>query len=236
MGTLVHGFAWNAEQGGRSAMQRLTLPFLASAILHLLVLSALNWSGVHAKPAEPRRLTVSLVPASLPEGRVRNVQAEREHEQSPLLTVPQSDDAWEVKAGGHPLDMNRIHDQVREYARQELATSRPVAPIEGDYYGTYTGDDSGMFSFHLDSAGRAAGTGQSDTRGIAFLIEGEVLPNGAIRMVGVRKEGDSKFQGYLHGNLDMKRRTISGSWYVPTVGVVLKGTFSGQHEMQLFTN
>jgi hypothetical protein len=102
--------------------------------------------------------------------------------------------------------------------------------VVGDYYGTYTGDDSGIFFFHLDSAGHATGTGQSDTRGIVFSIEGEVSSNGAIRMVGTRKEGDSKFQGYLSGALDMKNGKISGSWSVHG-RLFLKGGFSGQREM-----
>jgi hypothetical protein len=214
-------------------MQRLALPFLMSAILHLLVLSQLNWNGVHARIEEPHRLTVSLVPALPTESSVRHIHEEHRHERLPLSTPHESIDALDANASDYRLDMNRIHDQVREYARQEFATSRPVASIEGDYFGTYTGDDSGIFFFHLDRNGHASGNGQSDTRGIAFMIEGDVLPNGTIRMVGGRHSGDSKFKGQLSGMLDMRTGKISGLWSVPGV---LKGSFTGQHELQLSKN
>jgi hypothetical protein len=233
LGTLAHGWAWNAEPNGRPVIQRLALPFLISAILHLLVLFQLNWNGLHAKLAEPRRLTVSLVPALTPEGRARDVQADHGHERLPLSTSHESSDVLEAKASSYRLDMNRIRDQVREYARQELATSRPVASIEGDYFGTYAGDDSGIFFFHLDNNGHASGNGQSDTRGITFMIEGDVLSNGVIRMIGARHSGDSKFKGQLSGMLDRRTGKVSGLWSVPGV---LKGSFTGQHELQLSKN
>jgi hypothetical protein len=214
-------------------MQRLALPFLVSAILHLLVLSQFNWNGLHARINQQHRLTVSLVPALPTESSVQNVQADHGRELSRLSTAHESIDALEANASGFRLDMNRIRDQVREYARQEFATSRPVASIEGDYFGTYTGDDSGIFFFHLDLNGHASGNGQSDTRGIAFMIEGDVLPNGSIRMIGARHSGDSKFKGQLSGKLDMKTGQVSGLWSVPGI---LKGSFAGQHESQLSNN
>ena len=233
MGTLAHGLAWNAGQDGQPLMQRWVLPFLISAILHLLVLSQFDWNGVHARIAEPHRLTVSLVPVFPPVDRAQNAQADHERERPLLSKARESIDAFEANTSGFSLDMNRIHDQVREYARQELATSRPVASIEGDYFGTYSGDDSGIFFFHLDNNGHASGNGQSDTRGIAFMIEGDVLPNGIIRMIGARHSGDSKFKGQLSGKLDTKTGKISGEWSVPGV---LKGRFAGQHELQLSKN
>ena len=233
MGTLAHGLAWNAEQDGRPALQRLALPFLISAILHLLVLSQLNWNGLHVRINEQQRLTVRLVPALPTESSVQNVQADRGRERSPLSIARESIDALEANTSGYRLDMNRIHDQVREYARQEFATSRPVASIEGDYFGSYTGDDSGIFFFHLDRNGHASGNGQSDMRGIAFMIEGDVLPNGTIRMIGARHSGDSKFKGQLSGKLDMKTGQVSGLWSVPGI---LQGNFTGQHESQLSKN
>jgi hypothetical protein len=233
LGTLAHGLAWNAGQEGRPLMQRMALPFMVSAILHLLVLSQLDWNGVHTKIAEPHRLTVSLIPALPTEGSVQNVQTDHGRERSPLSKAHESIDAFEENTSGFSLDMNRIHDQVKEYARQELATSRPVASIEGDYFGTYTGDDSGIFFFHLDKNGHASGNGQSDTRGIAFMVEGDVLPNGVIRMTGARHSGDSKFKGQLSGKLDTITGKVSGLWSVPGV---LKGRFTGQHESQLSKN
>jgi hypothetical protein len=214
-------------------LQRLALPFLISAILHLLVLSQLNWNGLHVRINEQQRLTVRLVPALPTESSVQNVQADRGRERSPLSIARESIDALEANTSGYRLDMNSIRDQVREYARQEFATSRPVASIEGDYFGSYTGDDSGIFFFHLDRNGHASGNGQSDMRGIAFMIEGDVLPNGTIRMIGARHSGDSKFKGQLSGKLDMKTGQVSGLWSVPGI---LQGNFTGQHESQLSKN
>jgi hypothetical protein len=214
-------------------MQRLALPFLMSAILHLLVLSQFNWNGLQARINKQHRLTVSLVPALPSEDRVRNIQADHGSELSGLSTAHESIDSLNANTSGLHLDMNRIRDQVREYARQEFATSRPVASIEGDYFGSYTGDDSGIFFFHLERNGHASGNGQSDTRGIAFMIEGNVLPNGSIRMIGARHSGDSKFKGQLSGKLDMKTGLVSGFWSVPGI---LKGSFTGQHESQLSKN
>jgi hypothetical protein len=233
LGTLAHGLAWNAEQGGRPAMQRLALPFLMSAILHLLVLSQFNWNGLQARINKQHRLTVSLVPALPTESRVQNVQADHGSELSRLSTAHESIDSLDANTSGLHLDMNRIRDQVREYARQEFATSRPVASIEGNYFGSYTGDDSGIFFFHLDRNGHASGNGQSDTREIVFMIEGDVLPNGSIRMIGARHSGDSKFKGQLSGMLDTKTGKVSGLWSVPGI---LKGSFTGQHELQLSKN
>ena len=230
---LAHGLAWNAGQEGRPLMQRMALPFMVSAILHLLVLSQFNWNGLHARPGEPHRLTVSLAPALPSEGRMGNIQADHSREQSPLSARHDSTDVIETNVSGYRLDMNRVHDQVREYARQEFATSRPVASIEGDYFGTYTGDDSGIFFFHLDSNGHASGNGQSDTRGIAFMVEGDVLPNGVIRMTGARHSGDSKFKGQLSGKLEKITGKVTGLWSVPGV---LKGSFTGRHESQLSKN
>ncbi len=150
----------------------------------------------------------------------------------------QSEQAREVlnaDTGDYHLDMNQIRGLVNEYARQESATVKPTAPVHGDYFGTYSGDDSGIFFFNLDRTGHATGTGQSDTRGIAFLVEGRVLPDGVIQMVGIRKDGDSKFTGRLSGRLDMRTGKIAGTWSV-SGRLNLKGTFSGQREMQVSMN
>jgi hypothetical protein len=65
------------------------------------------------------------------------------------------------------------------------------------------------------------------------MIEGDVLPNGTIRMTGARHSGDSKFKGKLTGKLDKETGRVSGLWSVPGV---LNGSFSGQHELQLSKN
>jgi hypothetical protein len=91
-------------------MQRFVLPFLISAILHLLILSGLNWNGLHAKPGEPYRLAVSLVPVFAFEDRVRNLQTDHGSAQLPLVKTYESTDVLEANASNYSLDMSRIRD------------------------------------------------------------------------------------------------------------------------------
>lgn len=187
---------------------------------------------MHSPCKLPQRMTVSLKQVEPPAVR----RAQRDPDSASMQIQPeQARKVLNADTGDYHLDMNQIRGLVNEYARQEFATVKPTAPVHGDYFGTYSGDDSGIFFFNLDRTGHATGTGQSDTRGIAFLIEGRVLPDGVIQMVGIRKDGDSKFTGTLSGRLDMRTGKIAGTWSV-SGRLNLKGTFSGQREMQVSMN
>jgi hypothetical protein len=228
LSTQGYSMAWAAGAGRHTAKRRLALPLLLSCVLHLLVLSQFSWQGLHAAPKQPQSLTVSLLQAPPPEERKSQSVTRGKTAQA-----QQNIQALEAETGEYHLDMNQIHGLVREYAKQEFATVKPSVPIEGDYFGTYTGRDSGIFFFHLDRNGHAVGNGQSDSFGIAFLIEGDVLPNGEIRAVGAKYMGESKFTGKLSGNLDRRTGKISGTWIV---NKSLQGSFSGQREMQVSMN
>ena len=211
--------------------RQLLWPATISLALHLIAFSFVNNADRPELSHAPHHLSVTLVQASSPQ-----------HRLTPETTSPQNGIATQVltsaevldsNASDYRLDIDQLRSQAHEYASQELATSTPAIPLDGDYFGTYAGDDSGIFFFHLDSTGHASGSGQSDTRGIAFLIEGDVKDNGVIRMVGSRKEGDSKFVGQMNGQLNIKTGKIAGSWSVPGF---LKGSFSGQQDLQISMN
>jgi len=212
---------WGAAGNGRTAMQRLALPFLISAILHLVVLSQINWGGLHASLREQHRLNVSLIPAVLPDERTSLGDSGRSHgAHSSAKTV---ETALDANVSDYSLDMRQIRSQARDYAKQEFATSDRSLPLSGDYYGTYTGDDSGVFFFHLDANGQVSGSGESTAIGIVFMISGNILPNGVIHMVGKKKDARAS----LSGQLDAKTGKISGSWFVSGLA---EGEFTGQRE------
>lgn len=121
------------------------------------------------------------------------------------------------------LDMNHLLNQARDYAKKELRAGKPDFSLDGDYYGTYAGSDSGTFYVHLDNAGHASGSGQSNTFGISFSISGQATKDGLIQMSGTGIAGNARFKGQL----DIKTGQISGSWLAASIG---SGTFSGHHE------
>jgi hypothetical protein len=204
-------------------MKRLGVPFLISAILHLFLLSQFHWNELHAKSSEPRRLTVSLVPALPAAERAPHFQADQRRMKSSSSNRDDSINAFNTNTSDYRLDMNQIRNQVKEYSRQQFATSGQGFPLYGDYYGTYTGDDSGVFAFYLDNTGQVTGSGESSATGIVFLVAGNITPGGVIHVIA--KRGDAKVS--LSGQLNVKTGKISGSWFFSGIA---KGLFSGQHE------
>lgn len=135
----------------------------------------------------------------------------------------------DAKRGGHSLDLGEIRNQAREYAKKEFAISDGGLPLSGDYYGTYTGDDKGAFSFRMDSDGQVTGSGESSATGIVFLVVGKIMPSGVIHVLA--KRGEAKVN--LSGQLNVKTGKIAGSWYFSGTGFFsgsAEGLFSGQHE------
>ncbi len=209
-------------------MQRLALPFLISVIVHLVVLSQINWDSLHAKLNEQHRLTVSLMPASLPDERTSHVDSDRRHDPSSSAKTAEVTKVLDANESAYSLDMNQIRNQVRDYAKQEFGPSDQGLPLYGDYYGTYAGDDSGVFSFHMDASGHVSGTGESRALGIVFTITGNITPNGVMRMSAAIDE----VKAGMAGQMDAKTGKFSGSWSVPGLpqDFSAAGSFSGQHE------
>ena len=210
-----------------SVRPRLLLPCLISAILHLVVLSQINWEGLHAKLNEQHRLTVSLVPQSLPDGHISHVDSNRKNDHPSPAKSAEMTTVLDANESNYSLDMNQIRNQVREYAKQEFASGNQNVPLYGDYYGTYTGDDSGVFFFHLDASGQASGSAESKELGIVLLITGNITPSGGIHMIGKRNAA----QATLSGQLNTKTGKVSGSWFMSgPVDLFAEGLFSGQRE------
>lgn len=207
----------------QTAKQRFALPFLISAILHLVVLSQINWGGLHARLGKQHRLNVSLIPP--PRADERTSLGDSDHSQGvpSSAKIVESARVLDANESDYRLDMSQIRSQVREYARQEFASSDRSLPLSGDYYGTYSGDDDGVFSFYLNPDGQVSGSGESKVLGIVFLLSGSIAQDGVIHMIGKRNDAKAS----LAGQLDVKTGKISGSWFV--VGIA-EGVFSGQHE------
>jgi hypothetical protein len=174
-------------------------------------------------------MTVSLAPKSLPEERRPQDRTWHPHEASRSASPQSAVDVLDAKRSGYSLDMGEIRNQAREFARKEFAASDGGLPLSGDYYGTYTGDDKGVFSFRMDPDGQVTGSGESSATGINFMIEGKISPGGVVHVHA--KRGDMKVN--LSGQLNVKTGKVSGSWYFSGTGffpVSAEGLFSGQHE------
>ncbi|HEX5336856.1 MAG TPA: hypothetical protein VFW53_00285, partial [Gallionella sp.] len=223
--------------GSDFPMRRLAWPLAISVLLHAAVLSQLNWNKLPAPTSKRHALTVSLEPApsirqekisqdSNPHPARTNI-AEQGESNPKKISHPtkgiETSTAKNTNGAAAPLDMNRLLNQASDYAKKELRTSEPAFALDGDYYGTYDGSDSGTFFVHLDNAGHASGTGQSSTFGISFSIAGDATKDGFIQMSGTGIAGIARFRG----RLDIKTGKVSGSWFADRIG---SGTFSGHHE------
>lgn len=220
-------------------MRRLAWPLAISVLLHTVVLAQLDWNRLPVPTSNRHALTVSLEPApsirqekiaqgSNPHPARTNLTEQSEKKSNPeKITLPtngiETATAENTNAPAARLDMNRLLNQASDYAQKELRSSTPAFSLDGDYYGTYDGSDSGTFFVHLDNAGHASGSGQSSTFGIGFSIAGNATKDGIIQMSGTGVAGNARFKG----RLDIKTGQVSGSWSAASIG---SGTFSGHHE------
>jgi hypothetical protein len=217
------------QTGWQSPKHRLAWPFAISLILHLIVFSQINWNGLLARIKVQHRMTVSFAPESLPEEHRPQVRTWQPHETSPSANTQGAIDALDARESGYSLDLGEIRNQAREYAKKEFALSDGGLPLYGDYFGTYSGDDSGVFSFRLDPDGQVTGSGESSASGIVFEVVGMITPSGVVHVVA--KRGEVKVN--LSGQLNVKTGKISGSWYFSGTRFFsgsAEGLFSGQHE------
>lgn len=198
-------------------MRDLALPFLVALMLHVFVLSQFVRQPNDAEPKAPLRLTVRLMAEPPPEAVVHKPP----RTSPPARRTKRSEQT--SAASDARLDMALIRGQARTYATESLADNAPALSIEGDYYGSYSGDDSGAFYVHLYANGHASGTGQSDSISIPFLISGKVDKAGIIAMQGSGIAGDARFTGQLN----IATGSVSGSWNVPGF---MRGRFSAQRE------
>ena len=223
-------------------MQRIAWSLIISLILHIAVLSQVNWKRLPISTNDQHRLTVSFAPyhSARTDKTLRNTKSALAHadsdqfkkqagEKGNVEMITSSSATLDISNAGETngtaghLDLNQLLDQAKLYATKEYRTSIPAFTLNGDYYGTYTGSDNGTFFVHMDSAGHASGSGQSSMHNVNFIITGDVTKDGFIQMSGTGIAGNARFEGHLK----ISTGTIAGSWLAAGIG---SGTFSGQHE------
>lgn len=95
-----------------------------------------------------------------------------------------------------------------------------VSAFAGQWDGTYTGDDSGIFSVTISNNGQINGNGYSTNWGESFSLSGTVNSNGSFN-AGNSSTG-ATFTGTIIGN------NLTGNWNNPMAGE--SGTFVGQKQ------
>lgn len=98
--------------------------------------------------------------------------------------------------------------------------SGDVSDFAGQWDGTYTGDDSGIFSVTISSSGAISGNGYSTNWEESFTLSGSVNSNGSFN-AGNTSTG-ATFTGTIIGN------NLTGNWNNPAVDE--SGTFVGQKQ------
>ncbi len=96
------------------------------------------------------------------------------------------------------------------------------SPYQGNYAGTFSGDDSGIWSGTIDENGMLNGTGISSTvPGIPFELKGSVSDQGELAAsLNIPLFGAISFTGHVVDN------KVEGTWLNSTSA--LQGTFEGQ--------
>ena len=115
-------------------------------------------------------------------------------------------------------------NQAIKYDKSNVVSEMPTTDINGEYYGTYSGSDSGTFNIRLNSTtGVISGLLQSGNYNINLIISGNFSPDGVVQMSGKGSAGQATFTGHIN----VKTKEMSGSWGFPELGM---GVFKGRHE------
>ncbi len=211
-----------------SGMRRLVWPFALSLLLHAIVLMQVSRDNAPMPASRKPSVTVSFVPLPLVQEN-RNQRKNQTAQDHPSKGISRAPSGIGMPGTSAPpqavnrLDTNQLLSQAREHALKEYHASAPALALDGNYYGTYTGVDSGTFFFHLDGDGHASGTGQSGIHDISFVIAGNTTKDGLIQMSGKGMAGVARFEGLLN----IKTREVTGTWSAAGIG---RGSFSGRHE------
>ncbi|AEV33703.1 hypothetical protein Oweho_2740 [Owenweeksia hongkongensis DSM 17368] len=92
---------------------------------------------------------------------------------------------------------------------------------EGNWSGTYTGDDTGSWTINIDDEGKAEGTAVSDSVPFfTFSGEGEISKSGAVDATVELFGNRIRFVGQASGN------SMSGTWN--HIGEDFEGTWKGK--------
>lgn len=89
--------------------------------------------------------------------------------------------------------MSELLNQARKYDKNNVVSEIPTTDINGEYYGTYSGSDSGTFNIRLNSTtGVISGLLQSSNYNINLIISGNFSPDGVVQMLGKGSAGQAK--------------------------------------------
>jgi len=104
--------------------------------------------------------------------------------------------------------------------KRSLDGGGDVSAFAGQWEGTYTGDDSGIFSVNINNNGQINGDGYSTNWSESFTLSGSVNSDGSFN-AGNTSVG-ATFTGTIIGN------NLTGNWQNSTTGE--SGTFVGQKQ------
>lgn len=102
-------------------------------------------------------------------------------------------------------------------------TVNPYAQFQGNWSGTFSGDDEGIWRVTIDENGVATGVLESNTAFAPFDLEGQVSANGEVSAEYYDVGG--QLAGQLTGT--MTATTVSGNWSSSWGSM---GTWSGNKE------
>ncbi|MBI3729646.1 MAG: cell envelope integrity protein TolA [Burkholderiales bacterium] len=122
------------------------------------------------------------------------------------------------------VSLAQLRSQATSLARESAqaeASESGYTGILGDYYGSYSGADTGTFYIHVDRAGNIFGSADSGTAHSSFTITGKVSTDGVVQMTGKGLAGSASFDG----KINLKSGAVSGHWNLTGFG---RGQFAGQ--------
>jgi hypothetical protein len=99
-----------------------------------------------------------------------------------------------------------------------------VAP-EGNYFGTFSGGDSGSWEFEIDQYGHAEGTITSTNYNKTVDFFGTHQLDGSISL-----QESLNSSTYYNGNINSASGTVSGIWKNPNPNIDTSGSFSGSRQ------
>ena len=122
------------------------------------------------------------------------------------------------------VNLAQLRSQATSIAKesaQSEASESGYTGILGDYYGSYSGADTGTFYIHVDRAGNIFGSADSGTAHSSLTITGKVSTDGVVQMTGKGLAGSASFDGQIN----LKTGAVSGHWNLTGFG---RGQFAGQ--------
>ena len=96
--------------------------------------------------------------------------------------------------------------------------------FQGEWSGTFSGDDNGTWSAGINSNGDVSGTAYSTTFADNYSLEGSVSSSGQFQATFGTSSAGGEFTGQLNGN------SGSGTWV--NTGAMMNGSWSGSKDQK----